>query len=160
MELKLKRIACKRDYTIGKLYVVERVDDEYLAGEKLTYFCDTMEPPVSSWKTKLTMNQLKCSHPNRYQPLKPFAIPEGRYALVVNKSPRFGQWLPLLLNVPMFEGIRIHPGNTAKDTQGCILLGKNKFVGQLTESRWWTRRLVNKLSETWPRDHCHFITIE
>ena len=160
MELKLKRIACKRDYTIGKLYVVERVDDEYLAGEKLTYFCDTMEPPVSSWKTKLTMNQLKCSHPNRYQPLKPFAIPEGRYAVVISWSPKMKQWLPILLGVPKFEGIRIHAGNTSEDTEGCILVGKNREVGKVLDSRIWLHRLKQKIVEAKGRGEAVWLTIK
>lgn len=60
------------------------------------------------------------------------AIPEGRYEVALTYSNRFKKYLPLLLNVPGFEGIRIHPGNYAKDTEGCILLGETKgvdFVG-------------------------------
>ncbi len=61
------------------------------------------------------------------------AIPRGRYQIVVTMSNRFGKELPLLLNVPGFEGIRIHPGNSSKDTEGCLLPGVSSsldFVGQ------------------------------
>ncbi len=74
------------------------------------------------------------------------AIPAGRYEVIIDFSQRFGRLLPLLLNVPDFEGVRIHPGNTAANTEGCILVGEEKsqdFVGQ---SRAAFDRLFAKLS--------------
>ena len=63
------------------------------------------------------------------------AIPYGRYELTVSYSPRFGRYLPLLLNVPNFSGIRIHSGNNHKDTEGCLILGQVKSEEQVLNSR-------------------------
>jgi hypothetical protein len=63
------------------------------------------------------------------------AIPDGVFSVVVTKSQRFGRDLPLVENVPGFEGIRIHPGNDAGDTDGCILVGRTKGVDFVGESR-------------------------
>lgn len=66
--------------------------------------------------------------------------------------------LPLLLHVPMFEGIRIHAGNSAQDTAGCILPGLNTVKGRVTDSRLWERRIVRKLAER-PEGEGVWITI-
>jgi hypothetical protein len=73
------------------------------------------------------------------------AIPPGRYEVIVNFSQRFGRPLPLLLNVPDFEGVRIHPGNTDADTEGCILVGDTKKPNFVGDSRPAFERLFEKL---------------
>ena len=146
MELILKRIAKKMDYTIGRLEVREQVDDEFLAGTKTSYLCDTLEPPCLEWKTTMSMKAV-LKMPEKCESLKPFAIPEGRYAVVISYSPKFKQWLPILLGVPMFKGIRIHAGNTVQDTAGCILVGENKAKGKVYNSRLWLNRLKEKIVE-------------
>jgi len=62
------------------------------------------------------------------------AIPKGRYEIVITYSAKFKKYLPLLLNVPNYTGIRIHSGNTAIDTDGCILVGRIKQVDKILES--------------------------
>ena len=63
------------------------------------------------------------------------AIPYGTYPVIVAYSNRFQRDLPLLVGVPDFTGIRIHPGNTAADTHGCLLVGRSHTGGSVTESR-------------------------
>ena len=122
MELLLHRIATRRDYTIGHLYVRNELGKAYV--------CDTLEPPVNPTNHKA-----------------PRAIPTGRYAMVITLSPRFQQWLPLLLGVPRREGIRIHAGNTALDTRGCILVGENRTVGHVLNSRKTLAAFMQRMKE-------------
>ena len=72
------------------------------------YQCDTLEDRV---------------RPNNEKVYGKTAIPAGIYKIVLSYSPKFKRILPEILNVPMFSGIRIHAGNTAKDTEGCLLVG-------------------------------------
>ena len=173
MELILERIAKRKTYTIGRLYIKthpqplpEREGSSYpvsqnLAdklstplpdregtGESLLYFCDTLEP---TWRDYAN---------GAYKVKGRSAIPEGRYAVVISYSPKFKQWLPILLGVPKFEGIRIHAGNTTADTEGCILVGKNREVGKVLESRIWLHRLKQKIVEAKGRGEAVWITIK
>ena len=147
MELILTRIAKRKSYTIGRLAIRKEVNDEYLAGTADEYFCDTLEP---TWRDY--------AHGGRKIKGRS-AIPEGRYAVVISWSPKMKAWLPILLGVPNFEGIRIHAGNTAEDTAGCILVGKNKLVGQVVDSRIWLHRLKQKIVEAKGRGEAVWITI-
>ena len=79
---------------------------------------------------------------------------------MITYSPKFKKWLPLLLNVPQFSGIRIHAGNTPRDTAGCILVGENKLVGQLQNSTLWLNRLKQKIVEAKERGEGVWITIK
>ena len=63
------------------------------------------------------------------------AIPAGRYEIRRTLSPRFGRFLPEIMNVPNFEGVRFHPGNKPEDTDGCVLPGKIRGPDQVAESR-------------------------
>ena len=148
MELVLTRIAKRPSYTIGRLEVREQVDDEFLAGTKTTYICDTLEP---TWRDyKHGAHKMKGRS----------AIPEGRYPVVISYSPKFKQWLPILLGVPMFKGIRIHAGNTAKDTEGCILVGENRVKGKVLNSRLWLNRLKEMIVEAKEKGEAVWITIK
>lgn len=73
------------------------------------------------------------------------AIPAGRYRITITQSPRFGRRLPLLHDVPGFEGIRIHAGNRSADTEGCILPGRSRGAGMVMESRMAFERLYEQI---------------
>ena len=73
------------------------------------------------------------------------AIPSGRYRVVVTPSQRFQRDLPLLLEVPGFSGIRVHPGNGTGDTSGCILVGQDRQPGRLRQSRVACEALCEQL---------------
>ena len=159
MELVLTRIAKRRNYTIGRLAIIKEENEEYRTYTYEEYFCDTLEPTVLELKTKVSKDAVLRS-PAKAQSLKPFAIPEGRYAVVISYSPKFREWLPILLGVPAFSGIRIHAGNTAKDTQGCILVGRNQIVGKVLESRKWLYELKQKIVKAKDKGEPVWITIK
>lgn len=126
MKLRLERLWPKKDYTVGRLYVDDRL------------FCNTLEDRI------VDKNKNGVFDGDEKKIYGESAIPYGTYKIIYNWSPKFGRNLPRLLNVPHFEGILIHPGNTAADSAGCILVGKNTEVGRLTNSRYISDEL-NKL---------------
>lgn len=126
MKLRLERLWPKKDYTVGRLYVDDRL------------FCNTLEDRI------VDKNKNGVFDGDEKKVYSESAIPYGTYKIIYNWSPKFGRNLPRLLNVPHFEGILIHPGNTAADSAGCILVGKNTEVGRLTNSRYISDEL-NKL---------------
>lgn len=186
MEIVLKRIAKKNSYTIGHLYILKDEEVESVVHSswmnpqlkrwfehkidagKLTqecYFCDTLEPTWRNLKGvelqpgEVNVRLGRVSGKKAQKMKGTTAIPEGTYSLVVTKSGRFAAWLPLLLGVLGFSGIRIHAGNEPKHTQGCILVGENKKVGMVVNSRIWLHRLMNLITEARERDEGIWITI-
>ena len=155
----MERIAKRKAYTIGRLYIAQEINDsdkEEHPGlrQPLTeglQICDTLEP---TWRDY--------AH-GAYKVKGRSAIPEGRYAVVITYSPKFKQWLPILLGDAEFnrkwQGIRIHAGNTVKDTEGCILAGKNKLVGQLVDSRTCVRSLKQKIVEAKDNGEAVWLTV-
>lgn len=132
----IERIAKKPTYTIGKMYI----DGEY--------FCDTLEDTDRGLNNMMLVEQIlkKKVHGQT-------AIPTGSYRVRTDViSPRFSKQafykevckgrVPRFVNVPGFDGVLIHSGNTDKDTEGCILIGKNKAAGKVLESKETFKRLI------------------
>lgn len=143
MEIEVKRIARKERYTIGNMYV----DD--------TYFCDTLEDADRGLADTMEIDEIL---ENKLKGIT--AIPTGKYDVILSFSPRFKRVLPLLLNVKGFEGIRIHSGNTAEDTEGCLLVGENKEKGKVLNSRATFEKLMSILLSCEKRKEQVTITIE
>lgn len=136
MELLVNREYKKDKYTIGFLYI------------NGTYICDTLED-----KVRVLENEEDKVYGET-------AIPEGRYEVILSYSKRFKKVLPELLGVEFFKGVRIHSGNTDKDTEGCILVGENKEVGKVINSRKTMKKLMSKLKTAWDSGEKIYINIK
>lgn len=117
------------EYTIGKLSIDGKP------------YCDTLEDPNRD------TNKNGIFDGDEKKVAGNTCIPFGKYKVIVNVSPRFGRELPRLLNVPSFDGILIHRGNTAKDTAGCILVGENSVKGKVLNSTIYEVDLTKKIKE-------------
>lgn len=106
MELTLKRRFLFDSATVGKLYA---------DGDFVCYVLEDVVRDKNHDGDLQDVGEAKVMHQT--------AIPFGKYEIAVTMSQRFKKDLPILLNVPEFEGIRIHPGNTEVDTSGCLLPG-------------------------------------
>lgn len=154
MELKLERKYLKDEYTIGQLWIDGK------------YFCDTCEDKVRDYNKDgdlLDKGETKVYGKT--------AIPYGRYQVAMNViSQKFSRKsfymevcqgrLPRLLNVPHFEGILIHVGNTAEDSSGCILVGENRIKGGILNSRETFKKLYAELNEAYKKGEEIWITVE
>ena len=128
MRIELVRIAFKSTYTIGKLYVDGK------------YFCDVLEDVDRGLKSSMSESEILEKKVKGQT-----AIPTGHYAINITYSPKYKRMMPLLLDVKGFSGIRIHSGNSSKDTEGCLIVGKNKKVGMVLESRDTYQRLFKMM---------------
>ena len=140
MKLLLKRIAKRDTYTIGKLYI----DGQY--------FCDTIEDKDRGLKQSMSLSEIL-----RLKIQNKTAIPTGTYKITINVvSPRFSKKdfyiqnankgrVPRLLNIPGFDGVLMHVGTDENSSSGCIIVGKNKIVGKVLESKDTFIKLYKKL---------------
>ena len=138
MELNIKRIARRETYTIGRLYIDGK------------YFCDTLEDKDRGLRQDMPVSVIRATKRKGIT-----AIPTGRYRVTLAvQSPKFSKraiyqfcngYLPRLINVPGYDGVLIHIGNTARDTEGCLLVGRNTQVGKVLDSRKTFIELYDRL---------------
>lgn len=133
MEIELRRKWKTENSTIGELFI------------NGVYECYTLEDKERPEKAKKVFGKT--------------AIPIGRYEIVINYSNAFKTFLPLLLNVKGFLGIRIHTGNNEHDTLGCILVGSRKAENKILNSRAASRDLFKKMTTAAKREKI-YITVK
>lgn len=154
MELVLDRRWKGKEYTIGSLYIDGK------------YFCDTLEDTDRGLDSSMSLEEIRDLKQKAIT-----AIPTGTYRVRMDiVSPKYSRraWyyhycnegrVPRLENVPGYEGILIHVGNKAKDTEGCILVGKNTVKGQVLNSKKTFLSLYEKLWNAYERNEDIEITI-
>lgn len=156
MELTLRRLKMKpgKSYTIGHLYIDGK------------YCCDTIEDVDRGLTQDMPREEIL-----KIKIKSLTAIPKGRYKILMNTvSPSFSKKIyyknfckgimPRLWNVPGFEGILIHKGTTEKDSAGCLCVGYNTVVGQLTDSRRAFESLYQQLKQAHNKGEAIYITIK
>lgn len=124
MRFILRREPSEKTYTHGKLYAVNEYDG------KEAFLCHTLEDVV---------------RPDGVKIMHETAIPKGVYELAVTFSNRFKKRLPLLLNVPNFEGVRIHGGNSDSDSSGCVLVGGRRTDVGIADCAVWVRAITGMI---------------
>lgn len=124
MKIEIHRKYRKNGYTIGLLYVNGAL------------ICNTLEDTDRGLTSAMSAKEIAAVKIKGKT-----AIPTGTYPVIMSHSPRFKKQMPLICGVKGFEGIRIHSGNSAEDTEGCILCGMNTEVGRITNSRYWTDKV-------------------
>lgn len=137
MELKVKRKTFEKDYTIGDLYIDGK------------FFSNTIEDCDRGLTQDMTLEEIQTK-----KVYGKTAIPKGTYDIDMNTvSPKFkdrswakpyGGKLPRLIGVKGFEGVLLHVGNTASDSSGCLLVGKNSIKGMITDSTRTFHTLMSK----------------
>lgn len=140
MEILVRRIAKRPTYTIGRMYI----DGKYV--------CDTLEDTDRGLKQSMPLEEIK-----KKKIYGKTAIPTGTYKVTMNVvSPKFknktwakpyGGKIPRLLDVPEYEGVLIHPGNSDSETYGCILPGINSVVGKVMNSQATFKKVMAILTK-------------
>jgi len=118
MEIKLVAVEKTEKSTISRLFIDGKFE------------CFTLEDVDRGLKQSMSLDDIA-----KIKVQNETAIPEGTYSVDITFSPHFGKDMPLLLNVPGYDGVRIHPGNFPSDTEGCLLVANGWQLDEVTDSR-------------------------
>lgn len=142
MEIVMKRLYMKPDYTIGRMWI-DGVP-----------FCDTLEPPCRHLNNHRSLDKIA-----KAREQGPMAVPNGRYRVLVTPSRKHGRWLPQAIGVPGFPTVLIRPGNKPADTGGDILPGRNTRRGYVLDSTAHALALTSKATEAMERGEEVWLTV-
>ena len=132
----LLRNYLKEEYTLGNIYCTGvELDGKNTRIIEDQFICNIIEDKFRG--NDLSKNKVKGQT----------CIPEGNYEIKMTYSPKYKREMPQLMNVPFFEGIRIHSGNSAKDSEGCLIPGMNKVVGMVLDSVYHTSIIETKIKQ-------------
>ena len=130
MKIEIKRIAKRDTYTISKVYIRGK------------YFCDALEPRDRGWT-----NEMGSASIHQMRDFGHDAIPTGIYTVHLHWMNKLQAMRPQVMDVPGFNGIFFHEGNTAKDTRGCILLGENSAIGFVGKSKAYIKKFTDIVTD-------------
>ena len=141
LKVLLDRRWAKPDYSIGRWYV---------NGE---LWCNTLEPTDRGLYSYMSTEEIK-----KIKVIGKTAIPKGKYQITMSYSPKFKRYLPLINDIKCFSRVLVHVGNYPKDTEACIILGKNNKVGMVSNSTYWVNKFVEKVNEA--INHGEIVSLE
>lgn len=148
MRIRIDRAWKKKGYTISRVIVngVRFGDGEH--------WCSILEDEDRGLDSTMSLDEIAAVKVKGAT-----AIPRGVYEIKVTYSPRFKRNLPILLETKGFVGVRIHGGNSAEDTEGCLLPGVNNVVGRVTNSRYWANILQHRIEQAIAKGERVFIEV-
>lgn len=149
MEIRIDRAWKKPGYTISRVFI----DGVRLGDGK--EWCSALEDTDRGLTSDMSVRDILDK-----KVYGQTAIPSGRYKIGMSYSPRFRKMMPEVYAVKGFQGVRLHSGNSAKDTEGCILFGVNDKVGVVSNSRYWCAKLTEMIKAAQDRKESVLLTIE
>jgi len=142
LEIRIDRGWRKENYTVSRVFV-----DGVRFGDG-KHYCNALEDKDRGLTSDMSVDEIV-----RRKVYGKTAIPAGRYKVTMSWSPRFRKMMPHVEAVKGFTGIRLHPLNTAEQSEGCIGFGANDRVGWISQSKYWTGMITDMIETTLKSGH-------